>query len=95
MRPANPRHRCTDVCVCVCVRTCVCVCVRVCVRVCACVCVCPSRCRLEVEMKALFGDDLKADGDGSLTFPQYLKAVNVRLPKNQGKKKSASRRRKK
>ncbi len=51
--------------------------------------------RLEAEMKALFGDDLKADGDGRLTFPLYLQAVNVRLPKSQGKKKAASRRRKK
>jgi calmodulin len=51
--------------------------------------------RLETEMKALFGDDLKADGDGSLTFVQYLRAVNVRLPKNTGKKKAASRRKRK
>lgn len=49
--------------------------------------------RLEAEMKALFGDDLKADGDGCLTFTQYLKAVNVRLPKSTGKKKGSSRRR--
>ena len=49
--------------------------------------------RLAAEMKALFGDDLKADGDGCLTFTQYLKAVNVRLPKNTGKKKGSSRRR--
>jgi hypothetical protein len=40
-------------------------------------------------MKALFGEDLKtADGDGELSFIEYLKAVNVRLPK---KKKAASR----
>lgn len=50
--------------------------------------------RLESEMKVLFGDDLKADGDGSLTFVQYLNAVNVRLPKNAGGKKKATSRRK-
>jgi len=38
--------------------------------------------RLEDEMKALFGEDLRtSDGDGSLSFNEYLKAVNVRLPK--------------
>lgn len=51
--------------------------------------------RLEAEMKLLFGDDLKADGDGRLTFSQYLKAVNVRLPKTtekKGRKKGRGRR---
>ncbi len=51
--------------------------------------------RLESEMKVLFGEDLKADGDGSLTFVQYLNAVNVRLPKSSGKKKATSRRKRK
>lgn len=34
-------------------------------------------------MKLLFGEDLKAaDGDGELSFDDYLRAVNVRLPKS-------------
>lgn len=34
-------------------------------------------------MKLLFGDDLRAaDGDGELSFEDYLKAVNVRLPRS-------------
>ena len=38
--------------------------------------------RLESEMKALFGDKLQSsDGDGTLTFADYLSAVNVRYPK--------------
>lgn len=38
--------------------------------------------RLETEMKKLFGDDLKSeDGDGELSFGEYLRAVSVRLPK--------------
>lgn len=36
--------------------------------------------RLEAEMKALFGDSLNTDGNGSLTFLDYLKAVNKRMP---------------
>jgi Ca2+-binding EF-hand superfamily protein len=36
--------------------------------------------RLEAEMKALFGDALSTDGDGKLTFLDYLKAVNKRAP---------------
>lgn len=32
------------------------------------------------QMKLLFGDDLRtADGDGELTFAEYLKAVTVRV----------------
>ena len=39
-------------------------------------------------MKALFGDDLKtSDGDGELSFGEYLKAVNVRIPRSKKKKK--------
>lgn len=36
--------------------------------------------RLEAEMKALFGDSLNSDGNGTLTFLDYLKAVNRRMP---------------
>ena len=36
--------------------------------------------RLEAEMKALFGDRLSTDGDGELTFLDYLHAVNKRMP---------------
>jgi Ca2+-binding EF-hand superfamily protein len=36
--------------------------------------------RLEAEMKALFGDSLSTDGDGILTFLDYLKAVTKRAP---------------
>lgn len=36
--------------------------------------------RLESELQKLFGDDLKtADGDGELSFQEYLKVVSVRL----------------
>ena len=43
--------------------------------------------RLESQMKALFGEDLRtADGDGELSFNEYLAAVSIRLPK-QGKNK--------
>lgn len=50
--------------------------------------------RLEIEMKALFGDNLgNGEGDGSLSFNDYLKAVNVRVPKP-GKEKKSKRRRK-
>jgi len=36
--------------------------------------------RLESELQKLFGDDLKtADGDGELSFQEYLKVVNVRI----------------
>jgi len=36
--------------------------------------------RLETELQKLFGDDLKtADGDGELSFQEYLKVVSVRL----------------
>ena len=37
--------------------------------------------RLESEMKALFGDKLN-NGNGTLTFNDYLKAVSVRVPKD-------------
>ncbi len=41
-----------------------------------------GKARLETEMKALFGDDLKTqDGDGELTFTEYLRAMHVRVPK--------------
>jgi len=41
--------------------------------------------RLQEEMKALFGDELNATGDATLTFTDYLKAVEARLPKRKGK----------
>jgi Ca2+-binding EF-hand superfamily protein len=47
--------------------------------------------RLEAEMKALFGDKLR-DGDGSLSFGDYLQAVNQRLPKHTEKTKKKKRR---
>ena len=54
--------------------------------------------RLEQEMKALFGDNLGGNGeggDGSLSFNDYLKAVNVRVPKpGKGGKKDGHGRRK-
>jgi hypothetical protein len=31
-------------------------------------------------LQALFGDSLNADGNGSLTFLDYLRAVNKRMP---------------
>ena len=37
--------------------------------------------RLEAEMKALFGSSLSTDGDGTLTFLDYLKATTKRAPK--------------
>ena len=41
-----------------------------------------GKARLESQMKALFGEDLKtADGDGELSFEEYLKAVSIRIPK--------------
>ena len=44
--------------------------------------------KLESQMKALFGDDLKtSDGDGELSFGEYLKAVNVRIPRSKKKMK--------
>lgn len=46
--------------------------------------------RLEAEMKALFGDNLN-DGGGSLTFNDYLKAVNVRIPKGPTNPKAAKK----
>lgn len=33
-----------------------------------------------VLLQALFGDSLHADGNGTLTFMDYLKAVNKRMP---------------
>ena len=40
---------------------------------------------LESQMKALFGEDLRtADGDGELSFVEYLKAVNLRVPRKPG-----------
>lgn len=43
--------------------------------------------RLESQMKALFGEDLKtSDGDGELSFEEYLKAVSVRMPRSQMEK---------
>ena len=48
---------------------------------------------LESQMKILFGDNLQtADGDGELSFNEYLKAVSVRLPKNKRKKGKKGRR---
>ena len=42
---------------------------------------------LESQMKILFGENLQtSDGDGELSFNEYLKAVSVRLPKNKRKK---------
>ena len=41
-----------------------------------------GKARLESQMKALSGEDLKTeDGDGELSFNEYLKAVSIRLPK--------------
>ena len=38
-------------------------------------------------MKALFGEDLKTeDGDGELSFNEYLKAVSIRLPSKKSRK---------
>ena len=54
--------------------------------------------RLEQEMKALFGDNLGGNGeggDGSLSFNDYLKAVNVRVPKPGKSKKEHGRRKRK
>lgn len=49
--------------------------------------------QLESQMKALFGDDLKtSDGDGELSFGEYLKAVNVRIPRSKKKKKMKGKR---
>ena len=49
--------------------------------------------KLESQMKALFGDDLKtSDGDGELSFGEYLKAVNVRIPRSKKKKKLKGKR---
>ena len=46
-----------------------------------------GKARLEMKMKDLFGEDLKtADGDGELSFEEYLKAVSIRIPKNKKKK---------
>lgn len=36
--------------------------------------------RLEAEMKALFGASLSTEGNGSLTFLDYLAAVSKRMP---------------
>ena len=48
---------------------------------------------LESQMKALFGEDLKTqDGDGELSFREYLKAVSIRLPQANKKKKKKRRR---
>lgn len=35
---------------------------------------------LPFDDQALFGDSLNTDGNGSLTFLDYLKAVNKRMP---------------
>ena len=45
-----------------------------------------GKARLEAEMKALFGDSLSTDGDGTLTFADYLKAVTKRAPTKGGPK---------
>ena len=38
--------------------------------------------RLQKKMTQLFGEDMKTeDGDGELSYTEYLKAVNVRIPK--------------
>lgn len=42
-----------------------------------------GKAELETQMKVLFGEDLRTtDGDGSLSFNEYLKAVSVRVPKS-------------
>ena len=47
-----------------------------------------GKARLESEMKRLFGRDLKTkDGDGELSFAEYLEAVNVRITLNKKSKK--------
>lgn len=40
-----------------------------------------GKARLEKEMKALFGDKLH-NGNGTLTFLDYLKAVSIRVPRD-------------
>eukprot|EP00943_MAST-04B_sp_MAST-4B-sp1_P007452 g7452.t1 len=51
-----------------------------------------GKARLEMKMKDLFGEDLKtADGDGELSFEEYLKAVSIRIPKSKKKKKGKKR----
>jgi Ca2+-binding EF-hand superfamily protein len=43
--------------------------------------------RLESELQKLFGKDLKTqDGDGELSFQEYLKVVEKRLPQETKKK---------
>lgn len=43
-----------------------------------------GKARLEAEMKALFGDSLSTDGDGTLTFADYLKVQKRRAPPKKG-----------
>jgi hypothetical protein len=55
---------------------------------------------LHCSAQALFGDSMNTDGNGTLTFLDYLKAVNKRMPgrasaaagKDKGGKGSSTRR---
>lgn len=53
---------------------------RACLRICPPHAQSPSALFLIATLQALFGDSLHADGNGTLTFLDYLKAVNKRMP---------------